>query len=78
MCTLQKKALHDYNINNTDKINVNEDLTAHYRKIFNAARYKLKNKLIAGVWTTYCKVVVNLIDGSTKQVKTLNKLNAFV
>ena len=38
-----KKALCDYNINNTDKIYVKEDLTAHTRKFFNAARYKLKN-----------------------------------
>ena len=73
-----KRALRGYNINNTDKIYVNEDFTAHTRKIFNAARYKLKNKLLAGVWTTHCKVVVNLIDGLTKQVKTLNELNAFV
>ena len=73
-----KKALRDYNTNNTDKIYVNEDLTAHNRKIFNAASYKVKNKLLAGVWTTHCKVVVKLIDESTKQVKTLNELNAFV
>ena len=73
-----KKALRDYNTNNTDKIYVNEDLTVHTRKIFNAARYKVKNKLLTGVWTTHYKVVVKLIDGSTEQIKTLNELNAFV
>ena len=40
--------------------------------------YKVNNKLLTGVWTTHCKVMVNLINGSTDQIKTLNEFNALV
>ena len=76
MCTLQQKMRHNCNSNYTDKIYVYEDITAYTRKIFNTTRNKMKNKLLTGVWTSHCKVVMKLVIGSTEQVKTFNELIA--
>ncbi len=63
-----KKELRDYNQANVAKIYINEDFAPSTRTLFNKAREKLRAKLIAGVWTSHCRVTIKFVNGSIKTV----------
>ena len=68
--------LKDHNKEHRDnQIYLNDDLTARRAKLSFDARQLKKGKKIADTWTSYGKVMLKLVNGQVKEVKSSSDLN---
>ena len=68
-----KTKLKKYEDAGSNKVFINEDLTANARKILSVARIKLRDKHIAGVWTKSGHVFYKDNRGTTTALHSLDE-----
>jgi hypothetical protein len=59
-----------------NRVYINEDLSENTRKIFGAARAKLKSKLLTSAWTSNGRIHVKDNNGSFHTISSMSQLQA--